>query len=319
MMRWLWLATLWLGITHVFGQNIGKQWMAEALPDSTSHVWFRQTFLADGRPRQAFVSVAAHGYYKLYVNECNVGTASFYGPSTDEVGAVVAHTFDVSVFLRPDTNTIALVYSPAFPRIERQQIAVSYYGLKADGSPFCHTSDGNWLCRKANSSLTVKDGERIDGRRHYAAWKAATTDEALWTSVSTSGTAQWTAAAHLSATWWDWQTPAHRDSRLWPMSAGSYNIRRRHTPRYQDPKEHGAEYEMGQAFHGLVRITLRDAVKNEKITVDDTEYICRGVWDEQIAPLFHLTTHRRITVKGDNKFQPGQVSDIELLEFGSNP
>lgn len=123
------MALCWL--TTLCAQEFGSHWIRIPQPDSLSHVWFRQTYVEDGLPLEARVTVASPGYYKLYVNECNVGTALFYPPRLQADSQPVAMTFDVTPFLRADTNVVALCYAPSYPHVDSSQVSVQFFGVDA--------------------------------------------------------------------------------------------------------------------------------------------------------------------------------------------
>ncbi|MFA6718587.1 MAG: alpha-L-rhamnosidase N-terminal domain-containing protein [Prevotella sp.] len=279
------------------GQGFDTHWITAPVSDSTSHVWFRQTYLPQGRPQQAYIMVATTGVYKLYVNECNVGTAVFYPSRQAGSDDIVSMTFDVTTYLRPDTNVIALVYSPSYPNVKRRQVAVSFYGLQADGSSFCYNSDENWLCRQANSRIKPDGGEVVDGRYHNPSWNAAWFDQALWVNAE---------EVKVMPT-----EPA-------TISTGTDLLLRvihRREPFYAEQVGDSVEYEFGIGFYGYARLTLRKTKQGERISIGNLDYICSGDLDEQAYPVFSLDNYRRVSVSGDKRFRRDQIFGIESVEI----
>ena len=294
MMPLLWLANL-------SAQTFVGHWIGMPQPDSLSHVWFRQTYVEQGLPRLAQVTVASPGFYKLYVNECNVGMAPFYPPRPQGGDSLLAMTFDVSAYLRADTNVIALCYAPVYPHVDSCQVSVAFYGHDAAGVAFCRVSDADWLCRRANSRWTPDGGEWIDGRRHDASWKAPAFDAALWVGADERKMDDGRVVAHVS-----------------PASAV---LRHTHTAgyRYFDRDSSGVAYEFGPGFHGMLRLTLREARRGEHVRYDGLEYICNGSLDEQMVPVFRLADYRRVYVTGDRRFRVGQITAVEALQTAYVP
>ncbi len=289
-MTLMWMATL-------CAQEYGMHWIGVADPDSLSHVWFRQTYLEEGRPQQACVTVTSTGYYKLYVNECNVGTAVFYPAREPYSDNPVSMTFDVTPYLRSDTDVVALCYAPAYPHVDSCQVSVLFYGVDSAGQAFSRASDGDWLCRRANSRWTADGQELIDGRYHNPSWKAAWFDPALWLPAE-----------------------RRRDGRRRPvnyLSPDAPVLRHVHTDgyRYFDRDSTGVTYDFGEAFHGLLRLTLREARRGEHILYDGMEYICNGELDEQAFPVFRIGDYRRIRVSGDRRFRRDQITTVEALQM----
>lgn len=91
--------------------DFGCRWMSHPAPDDTSHVWFRRTLVIEEQdmPRTAYIHVATTGRFVLYVNGRNVSTALFTPDRTPNDTTVMAISYDVRRFLRPDSNTIALL------------------------------------------------------------------------------------------------------------------------------------------------------------------------------------------------------------------
>lgn len=127
--------------------DFGCRWMSHPAPDDTSHVWFRRTLVTEEQdmPRTAYIHVATTGRFVLYVNGRNVSTALFTPDRTPSDTTVMAISYDVRRFLRPDSNTIALLYCPSTRT--RRQVSVSFYGIAADSSHFATNDTDGWLCR----------------------------------------------------------------------------------------------------------------------------------------------------------------------------
>lgn len=278
-------------------QEYAVHWIGVPDPDSLSHVWFRQTYVEQGRPQQAFVSVVTSGYYKLYVNECNVGTAAFYPSRETYSDKAVSMTFDVTPYLRSDTDVVAICYAPSYPHLDSCQISVLFYGIDSSGRAFSRASDGDWLCRLANSRWTTDGGEVVDGRWHNSSWKAACFDPALWLSAECRKDPRRRLVTYLSP-----DAPViHLDH------SDSYS--------FFDPDSAGVTYDFGVPFHGMLRLTLREARHGERIFYDGMEYICSGEMDEQVFSVFRIGDYRRIRVTGDSRFRRDQVVNVEALRM----
>ncbi len=295
------MALMWLA--NLSAQTVAGHWIGMSRPDSLSHVWFRQTYVEQGLPQTGQVTVVSPGYYKLYVNACNVGTALCYPPRPQGGDSLLAMTFDVTPYLRPDTNVIALCYAPVFPHVDSCQVSVAFFGEEADGRPFCRVSDRNWLCRPANSRWTAEGGEWVDGRHHHASWKQAAFDAALWTGAE--------------------ERTADAGRQVESVSAASPVLRHVHTAGYRyfdrDRDDGGVAYEFGTGFHGALRLTLREARRGEHIVYDGLEYVCNGELDEQMMPVFRMADYRRVHVCGDRRFRVGQITSVEALQTAYEP
>lgn len=280
-----------------FAQEFNTHWISYPEPDSTSHIWFRQCYLQQGRPNEGHITIASTGYYKLYVNEYNVGTAVFYPFRASYSDDVVVMNFDVTPYLRNDTNVVAVIYSPTYPHINSKQVSIIYHGRGNDGQPFSYASDANWLCRKANSAFNSNGGETIDGRYHNTQWRSTQFDQALWLGAREQHTQQ--------------ASPVTLCHDICPV----LRINERRGYKYFDQVSDGVEYEFGEGMHGWVRLTLRDARKGQTIRFGNTRYICSGLLDEQACPVFSISDYRRVRVSGDSSFQRDQIFDIEAIEI----
>lgn len=281
----------------VCAQEFNAHWIYAPQADSLSHVWFRRAYLADGRPRRASVTVASTGFFKLYVNECNVGTALFYPVRRNGDDSPIAMTFDVTPYLRRDTNVVAVAYSPNVTATSHKQISVGFYGIDHKGRRFSHASDNSWICRRANSRKTSDGGEEIDGRGHDPTWKAATcTSAALWLGAEEYKAGKAQTIGTISESRAAWQT-----SRVTSLS-------------YLHISQNPVMLRLANSFWGFVRLTLRDARRGERLQIGNLRYTCSGTMDEQAFPLFTLGGFSAVSVSGDNRFKPSQITDIDLVE-----
>lgn len=300
MKRWLLhIALLWAA--GASAQEFGTHWIVAPQADSTAHVWFRHAYVVPGRPQEGRLTVATTGVYKLYVNEHNVGTALFYPAREPHSAHAVAMDFDVTRYLRPDTNVVAVLYAPTYAHRDDRQLSVVFHGRGSDGTPFSHFSDGDWLCKVANSALNDVGGETIDGRRHDPTWKSTTPDLALWLPVRPTRPAVAVPLTHA------------------PAIAPLPRITRRRGYVYFDPLPDGVEYEFGQGFHGRVRLTLREARRGMVLWFGRTAYVCNGSLDEQASPVFAIDDYRRLYVGGTEGFRRDLITDIEAIETAEVP
>lgn len=284
-------------LLSVCAQEFNTPWIYAPQSDSTSHVWFRHLYLSNGRPRQATITVTSTGYYKLYVNECNIGTALFNPYRGEGDTTAIQTTFDISPYLRPDSNVVALLYSPVFPRVTHRQIAANIYGKNRNDSAFSYTTDESWLCRRANSSITPDGGELIDGLSHDPSWKAATIyNLALWKHAESDKVQEKIIPIHST------------NNAFYISRSTSYN-----TTEFTQTEDSYPSLELPFGFYGFVRATIREAKRGERILFGNMEYICNGKIDEQAYPQFSLGFKRAIPIIGDNKFSISQIMSIDVL------
>ncbi|MGI6231253.1 MAG: alpha-L-rhamnosidase N-terminal domain-containing protein [Prevotella sp.] len=318
------LAMLWLSLLPLHAQDFDTHWMAPPSVDSLSHYYFRKTYLFDGRPHWASVTLNTSGYVKVYVNACNVGTARYYPVREIGDSRPRRFTLDVTPYLRKDTNVVAVLFSPVSPNsYNRRMLSVSFYGEDADGNPFCHSSDSDWLCREAPSGWLPSGGEWMDARLYDPDWNTTETSLAQWTGVvsvstvpdarvqqSMSGSAR---SRHSEIV----NDNATFSQALWSSYSvdGGWHLQSQYGKRYFDIVGDSVDYEFGDGFFGQVRLTLREAHRGEVVHYGPHQYICSGDLDEQACPQFSLETYRRIRVYSDVRSPRDIVVDIEALTF----
>ena len=290
---------LWYLLWWVIGlpaQEFGLRWISYPAPDSTSQIWFRRTFIGKERPLMAQLTVTSTGCLDVYVNECNVSSALTTLQRQVPSNAPITQTFDISRFLRSDSNTIAIWYAPSYPHIEHHQLAVIYSGKDRQGRNFSHLSHGSWLCRPANRSADTRGSERQEDHTDGKSWNATPVQTALWQT-----------AREVWENLGGWATPQNG-------SVGQERAVRIRAPKYFDLVGDSVLYEFGDPFYGFVRATLRDCRKGEVIHFGDFKYICNGKNDEQAFPKFARFFGRRILVHGDRWFKREQIQRLEVVE-----
>ena len=276
--------------------DFNTPWIFARQTCSQSRVFFRKTFLSQGMPQQAKLTIATSGYCKVYINECKIGTAPYLPLRQDNDTDVVSMTFDVTPYMRADSNVVAVLYSPLPEQATKteRQIAISLYGIDRDKRRFSVSTDASWLCRESYSRVTPDGIEIIDGRRRDAQWKAATIyDNALWLHAEEANdtvTTRYSKDAHL---------PRITHVRAWPGDS-----------------IHGNLIASAHAFYGFFRATLRGTRRGEKIRLGNVVYICDGRLDEQAFPEFGARYTRGISVSG----KPSRITTLEMISIGKqNP
>ena len=292
---------LFLQAISLQAQGFQPNWISYPDIDSTAQIWFRQTYLCEGRPQFAMLEVVTTGYFDLYVNGYNVST-DVRMPFREEAfnDQPISLCFDITRFLRPDSNTIAVWYSPSYPHIQPRQVAISYYGRNAENLPFSFISDKNWLCRKANVQLNATNDEIFHVPDYsQMQWKVDDFAPACWqgTSYSSADNSQRI----------DYRRVAYMAERVTKIL----------TPAYYVAEGDTTCYEFDTGFHGYVRVTLRDADTEECLNINGLSYQCNGEMDEQAYRKFTRRTFRNVWITGDQYFRNSQIQRVEGIE--TNP
>ena len=310
--------------------DFGCRWMSHPAPDDTSHVWFRRTLVTEEQdiPRTAYIHVATTGRFVLYVNGRNVSTALFTPDRTPNDTTVMAISYDVHRFLRPDSNTIALLYCPSTRT--RRQVSVSFYGIAADSSHFATNDTDGWLCRHADTWQTHDGGEAMNRNTYPYRWTDTDQPLALWQAVEQISTSQHlnlsppqhhniTPPQHLNT------TPSQHNTTSTPISAedicgyspvrpnplvdNAAHMRRIYTPLFTEQSADTLTVHLVPNERHLIRVTLRGCRRGERISIGNLHYVCTGEIDEQAFARFTPTSSNTIIITGDSHFRSEQVQD----------
>ena len=297
-----WVSVLNLLFLFVFCQTVSMAsdfntpWIFAPRADSLSRVCFRKTFLSQGMPRQARLSIATTGYCKVYVNECKVGTSPYLPLRQECDTGAVELTYDVTPYMREDSNVVAVVYSPMPHHATKtqKQVAINLYGIDHKQQVFSVHTDASWLCRESCSRLTQDGTEIMDGRLRDTQWKAATIyDMAMWTQAATAT---------------DTITARYDQKTSLPKI--------RHIDTLHEDSIHGDLISPPNAFYGFFRATLRGARRGERITLGNLMYICDGKLDEQAYPEFGAGYERGLTISG----KTSRITTLEMINISvQNP
>lgn len=314
--------------------DFGCRWMSHPAPNDTSHVWFRRTLVIEEQdmPRTAYIHVATTGRFVLYVNGRNVSTALFTPDRTPNDTTVMAISYDVRRFLRPDSNTIALLYCPSTRT--RRQVSVSFYGIAADSSHFATNDTDGWLCRHADTWQTHNGGEAMNRNTYPYRWTDTDQPLVLWQAVEQISTSQHlnlstshhhntTPPQHLNTT-----PPQHLNTlpllsaedicgyspvRINPLVDNAAHMRRIYTPLFTEQSADTLIVHFVPNERHLIRVTLRGCRRGERISIGNLHYVCTGEIDEQAFARFTPTSSNTIIITGDSHFRSEQVQEVESI------
>lgn len=296
------------------------RWLSHPTPDDTSHVWFSRTIVTSEKdmPRAAYIRVATTGRFVLYVNGRNVSTALFTPDRQKGDTAVATIAYDVQRFLRTDTNTIALLYCPSMRT--RRQVSVSFYGIAADSSHFavsgtdrpCFALNGNagWLCRHADTWQTHDGGEAMNRNLYPYRWTDANQPLAMWQAVEETSTPH-----HLTTinTLSSEDICGYSPLRINPLVDNAARISRIYTPLLTEQSGDTLTVHLVPNRRHLIRVTLRDCRRGERIRIGNLQYVCTGEMDEQAFTRFSPTDQNTVTISGDRHFCCEQVQEVESI------
>lgn len=276
-------------------QDWGLNWISCPTAGPTDQIWFRRPFVIKQRPDAARLTIACSGRFDLFVNGYNVSTDVLMPGSYEPSDTVRLMTFEVGRYLRPDTNVVAVWYSPARPT--RKQIALTLNGSGFAGSDLAVTTDRTWLCRPANARTETDGSETIDDNAYVDYWNRK--------EVSPLG----------------WQF-AEEPTGLPPSPLAIvpliYHARRicritRYT--FLDDYGHDLAYYFGHNFDGWVRVTLRGMNSGDTLRINGLTYVCSGRTDEQACRQFTSAPASLAVINGPEGFSRENVANIEAIDI----
>jgi len=286
-----------LNIATINAQEFGTSWITSPEGNDSSQIWFRRSYVTKNKPQKAFLSVATTGTVQIYVNERKV-TGNILSPVQDTEGnkeEAFIIKFDITRFLRNDTNTIAVWYAPTNQKKTDKAISATYYGTNSKGSAFSYASDGTWLTKLA-PGWNKGDEEGYDARLYDKDWKKATIDKSSWKYAFSSADRQTFVIAEKSTNY-----TTYKKSRLIEKTNSSVDST-------------GIKYTFGNSFTGQIRLTIRNAKAGTKFTMGKFTYICCGETDEQAFRRFSTETQKEVLITGEN-FKQSMIQNIEGIEI----
>ncbi len=279
-------------LLNVCAQEALCSWLSPPTVEVGRQYLFRRDFLPSSDVGEANVSISSNGPFRLFVNGRVV--CSVYDADNNKT-----YNVDVSDYMCNDSNTVAVWCAPDVNLLpddsSKQMLALCFYGKYADGKPFSCATDSSWLCAPS-PALSSADGELVDARETIDDWNMRTLPlQMKWTNVKQTGIL-WTDV------WSLYNARKISDYNIKVIKPTSFDV---------DDDGTTVTYNFGKPFWGTYRITVRDAKRGERIFVDGSEYVCRGVLDEQFVGRLVHKGIRKVVITGDNKFRKSHVVKVE--------
>lgn len=308
-------------------------WISHPDAAAGEQVWFRRCFTGEGRTVNGRIEVVTDGTAVVFVNGYNV-TADVPPPLPDRPsGEMWMMRYDVTRYLRPDSNVVAVRCSPAAPadlslalhgtpllvpadslsvtgttpvaprlRLVFSGLRVTHGGRRA--APFSYTTDDTWLCRTAGCRLLEDGVEWVDGRTAVEDWRPADVEIMKWRNAReeaavTVGRIVEEAPLHRAV-----RVGRVRECGLIGAAAGRLT------------------YGCGPEFCGRLRVTLRGMKSGDVLRVGGDvpgsggmRYVCSGEADEQAVMRFTEYEGASVTVSCDTGLTPDNVTKVETLSL----
>jgi hypothetical protein len=291
-----------LSLLNATAQEALCSWLSAETVESGRQYLFRRTFTGGDDAAEACATVAANGPFRLFINGMAVFTSYF--PCGGD-----CLTVDVKGYIRKGENTVALWYAPdmtgaeTLPDSGGGMFALSLRGRLASGKLFTWVTDTTWLCTPSNA-LSAPEGESEDATEYLSGWSTGELPVPM----------RWTHAVGTAAFW------AETVSRTLSQGHSDCAIKAL-KPSFFDVSDDGTAvaYNFNNAFWGTFRITVRGAKAGERIWADGSEYVCRGVLDEQFIGRFVHKGIRKLVITGDTQFRKSHIVKVEGITLSPEP
>lgn len=282
-------------VLNSFGQEFGTHWISYPFPNDSSEVFFRHTYITKERPQQASISIICTGKFKLYINERNISRSLMINSMDKDT--LLTQTFNISQYLRADSNIIAVWYAPSKGTSFGKQLSLDYYGIDSKGKPFYHKADGEWSCQLVPGCYINDDKEAFNAKAFNKDWNSTAYTPTTWLHPTGS------------------------------FSNNSMSLKERipYPPQYRLSKiihpvntytdSSGYHIDFGRPFFGFIRVTFRGTKRGTPININDYHYICNGEMDEQAFCRFRFKHQRTYLLSGSKDFKQKMITNIEGLEL----
>lgn len=223
----------------------------------------------------------------------------------------------------------------------------SHFAVSGTDRP-CFALNGNagWLCRHADTWQTHDGGEAMNRNLYPHRWTDPNQPLAMWQAVEEISTSQHnnTSTQHISTsqhltptTSLNTSTQQHNNItttsqhnntttslssedicgysplRPNPLVDNAARISRIYTPLLTEQSGDTLLVHLVPNRRHLIRVTLRDCRRGERIRIGNLQYVCTGEMDEQAFTRFSPTDQNTVTISGDRHFCCEQVQEVESI------
>lgn len=229
----------------------------------------------------------------------------------------------------------------------------SHFAVSGTDRPcFALNGNAGWLCRHADTWQTHDGGEAMNRNLYPYRWTDANQPLAMWQAVEETAPSQHlttTTPQHLTTTPHNHTTslntstsqhnnitttPQHISTsqhnnistpissedicgynplRINPLVDNAARISRIYTPLLTEQSGDTLTVHLVPNRRHLIRVTLRDCRRGERIRIGNLQYVCTGEMDEQAFTRFSPTDQNTVTISGDRHFCCEQVQEVESI------
>ena len=98
-----------------------------------------------------------------------------------------------------------------------------------------------------------------------------------------------------------------------PLVDNAAHMRRIYTPLFTEQSTDTLIVHLVPNERHLIRVTLRECRRGERINIGNLHYVCTGEIDEQAFARFTPTISNTIIISGDSHFRSEQVQEVESV------
>ena len=280
-------------------------WITCPQADSVSQVQYRHTYVFDGCPETGKISIASSGRHILFVNGYNV-SVNVIEPGVSPVGnAVSMVTYDVTRYLKADSNIVAVWSSPVPPcRAGAKGMALAFYGLDAYGRRYSYRADDSWICRQSGSCTMPSGTEACDAQLADVDWHSSDFKYPVWQGAEISGKVSSVDGIRQRIPFYTvplWHTV------LRPVHIYGY--------KYFDVDGRHIVYRFPHTFNGWVRVTFRGMSSGAEVVANGLRYRCNGDIDEQACRRFTTTWQNSADIMLPPDASVDNIQNVEGIEI----
>lgn len=218
---------------------------------------------------------------------------------------------------------------------------------------FALNGNAGWLCRHADTWQTHDDGEAMNRNLYPHRWTDPNQPLTMWQAVEESSISHNNTTTsqhhntrpqrhnittpHNHTTYLNTSTQQHNNItttshhlntintlssedicgynplRPNPLVDNAARISRIYTPLLTEQSGDTLTVHLVPNRRHLIRVTLRDCRRGERIRIGNLQYVCTGEMDEQAFTRFSPTDQNTVTISGDRHFCCEQVQEVESI------
>lgn len=279
-------------------QEGGIYWITPSRQCFAEEVVFVRNLPLESKSLKAKITIASEQQFTLFVNQRNVSTAVLepYRPSSPL--SVKAESYDITHFLHPGNNTIAIVCTPQSNALSQPTIAVDGAITDKWNRTKRVISNQEWYCLftgafwNDNDQWVMSQGNSLHSLLEDTSFQIHCTPVVATKAAS----ADW-----LVPSW----TPTHTETH--------YKVVKTLIPRQIYHSSDTAHFVFDKPFNGFIRITFRDTKSGEWLCANNVFYKCLGVYDEQLSINNERKQYQDVVIWGDSLFATSQITRVEGL------